>query len=231
MEKSLSVAFGDSLKEESVSCISELAEVGLDTIMEEGVLKDIPIISTAIGLYKIGSSLLERYNLKKLIVFLNGINKDTVDEEKRNQYRHKFKNDENFQNREIEFLLVLINRYIGYEKPKMLAKLYLAYLDNKIEWNSVVAFSTIIDMLLPEDIDFLLTESPHVTHYNKINCSILRLVSVGLLIQTNNTSSMVDDGNGGLALTTTSMLKVRTQEKVFGKTDIGKQLTDILKND
>ena len=44
-EKSLSVAFGDSLKEESIACTSDLAEVGLDAVMEEGILKDIPIVS------------------------------------------------------------------------------------------------------------------------------------------------------------------------------------------
>ena len=70
-EKSLSVAFGDSLKEDSVSCISDLAEVGLDAIFEDGMLKDIPILSTAVSLYKIGSSIKERHNLKKLILFLS----------------------------------------------------------------------------------------------------------------------------------------------------------------
>ena len=229
MEKSLSAAFGDSLKEESVAVISELTEVTLDTIMEDGILKDIPIISTAIGLYKIGNSILERHNLKKLIVFLDGINKGTVDDKKRNQYRQRFQNDDKFRNQEIEYLLVLINRYIDYEKPKMLAKLYLAYLDNEIEWNSVVMFSTIIDVLLPEDIAYLLTEPPHVTHYNEINSSILRLVSVGLLLQTNNDSAVVYDGNGCFSVTTTSMSKIKTQEKIFGKTELGKQLTDILK--
>ena len=62
------------MTEESISCISEYAEIGLDAVMEEGVLKDIPIVSTAIALYKIGNSIKERHNLKKLLIFINEIN-------------------------------------------------------------------------------------------------------------------------------------------------------------
>lgn len=51
-EKSLSIALGDSIKQESIGCISNIAEIGLDAIMEDGILKEVPIISTAVALYK-----------------------------------------------------------------------------------------------------------------------------------------------------------------------------------
>ena len=57
MKKTLSTAFADSLKEESIACIGEYAEIGLDAVMEDGILKDIPIVSTVIAVYKIGSSI------------------------------------------------------------------------------------------------------------------------------------------------------------------------------
>ena len=123
-ENSLSVAVGDSLKEESIACINDLAEVGLDAIMDDGILKDIPILSTAVAVYKIGSSIKERNNLKKLIIFLNALNHGILNEQKRNEYQQKFKSNEKFRNQEIEYLLVLIDRYISYDKPQLLAKLY-----------------------------------------------------------------------------------------------------------
>lgn len=65
MEKmTLSIALSDSLKDETTSCITELAEVGLDSIMDDGVLKDIPFISTAVSIYKIGNSIKDRNNIK-----------------------------------------------------------------------------------------------------------------------------------------------------------------------
>ena len=130
----LAISFSDSLNEELVGTISEIAEIGLDSIMEEGALQEIPILSTVISAYKIMGNIKERYNLRKLVVLLSEINVGIVNEEKREEYRDKIKNNSKFQNQQLEYLLVLIDRYIGYDKPKLLAKLYLAYLDEKITW-------------------------------------------------------------------------------------------------
>ena len=43
-KKSSSISFADQLKEESIACISEFAEFGLDAVMDKGVLRDIPIV-------------------------------------------------------------------------------------------------------------------------------------------------------------------------------------------
>ena len=45
-------------------------EMGLDSVMEDGLLKDVPIVSTVVALYKVGNSFKERHNLKKLYIFL-----------------------------------------------------------------------------------------------------------------------------------------------------------------
>ena len=158
-EKSLSVAFGDSLKEESIACTSDLAEVGLDAVMEDGILKDIPIVSTAIAIYKIGSSIKERHSIKKLLVFLNEINNGIADEQKRKEYQRKFQRNEKFRNQEVEYLLVLIDRYTSYDKPKLLAKLYLAYLKGDIAWVEFVKYAEVIDLFLNGDLDHLVSHS------------------------------------------------------------------------
>ena len=105
----------------------------MDALVEDGLFKDVPVIST-ITVYRIGKSFRERHHLAKLISFLNVINKGIVDEEKRNSYREKFASNEKFRNQELEYIMVLIDRYISLDKPQMLAKLYLAYLDEKIIW-------------------------------------------------------------------------------------------------
>lgn len=155
-EKSLSIAFADSLTEESISCVSDYLEIGLDAVMDDGILKDIPIVSTAIALYKIGSSIKERHNLKKLLVFLNELNNGILDEQKRKEYQQKFQSNEKFRNQEIEYLLVLIDRYISYDKPQLLAKLYLAYLDGIIIWEELTMYAEVVDRLLYLDCNFLM---------------------------------------------------------------------------
>ena len=229
-EKSLSVAFSDSLKEESISCIGEYVEIGLDAVMEDGILKDIPIVSTAIAFYKIGSSIKERHNLKKLLLFLNELNNGILNEQKRKEYQQKFQSNEKFRNQEIEYLLVLIDRYIIYDKPQMLAKLYLAYLDGTIIWEELTMYAEVIDRFLLLDCKFLTSESEAYTTYRNIGVEpILRLVALGLMVEESSNSLWTDDGRGGFAVTTASMERAKSKEKRYKKTEFGEKLATILR--
>lgn len=184
-EKSLSVAFGDSLKENATGIVSDFAELGLDAVMEDGILKDVPLVSTAVALYKIGSSIKERHNLKKLHIFMNEINKGVANKEKLEEYKQKFHSNDKFRNQEIEYLLVLLERYISYDKPQMLAKLYLAYLDNKISFEEMKMYAEVIDRFLGMDC-YTLISAPMITTVfaDRDNESILRLVALGLMTET-----------------------------------------------
>ena len=69
----------------------DLSESGLDAVTENEIIKDIPIISTVVSLYKIGHSLRDRSYIKKLEAFLREISKGTVDEKKKEQKGSYFK--------------------------------------------------------------------------------------------------------------------------------------------
>lgn len=229
-EKSLSVAFADSLKEESISCVSEYVEMGLDAVMEDGILKDIPIVSTAIALYKIGSSLKERHNLKKLLVFLNELNNRILDEQKRKEYQQKFQSNEKFRNQEIEYLLVLIDRYISYDKPQMLAKLYLAYLEGSIIWEELTMYAEVVDRFLLLDCGTLISGDGKTTvHRNIGGESVLRLVALGLMAETTESSPFVQHDNGNFGLTIEGLKKSVSTDRVYRRTEFGDKLAEILK--
>ena len=74
-EQSLAISFANSLTEEVSGVAGEYAELGLDALVEDGLFKDIPIVSTAVAVYRIGQSIRERHHIAKLISFLNEINK------------------------------------------------------------------------------------------------------------------------------------------------------------
>ena len=229
MEKSLSTAFADSLKKESVACIGEYAEIGLDAVMEDGILKDIPIVSTAIALYKIGNSIKERHNLKKLLIFINEINNGIDDEEKRTEYQQKFQSNEKFRNREIEYLLVLIDRYISYDKPQMLAKLYLAYLEGVIIWEELTMYAEVVDRFLLLDCSTLIScEDKTTVHRNIGGESVLRLEALGLMTETNENSIFEQTANG-FGISTASMERFASNDKTYKRTEFGDKLAKILK--
>ena len=151
-EQSLSLSFGKSLTEEVSGIAGEYVELGFDVLLEDGLFKDIPVVSTAVSLFRIGKSIHERHHVAKLVTFLNEINKGIADEEKREKYREDFTTNEKIRNQELEYIMILTDRYISFDKPQMLAKLYLAYLDGKIKWGEFTQYAEVLDRLLPCDI-------------------------------------------------------------------------------
>lgn len=228
-EKSLSVSFGESLKENTIGIFTDFAELGLDAVMDDGILKDIPFASTVVALYKIGSSIHERHNLKKLLVFINEINKGIASKEKLEEYKQKFQSNDKFRNQEIEYLLVLIDRYISFDKPQMLAKLYLAYLDGIIIWEELMMYAEVVDRFLLLDCGMLTSADGKVTvHRNIGGESVLRLEALGLMTETNE-NSIFEQTRNGFGISTASMKRFSTNDKTYIRTEFGDKLAQILK--
>lgn len=228
-EKSLALSFGNSLTEEVSGIVGDYAEIGLDALLEDGLFKDIPIVSTAIAVYRIGKSVRERHHIAKLISFMNEINKRIVDEEKRKQYREKFVSNEGFRNQELEYILILIDRYISSDKPAMLAKLYLAYLDGRILWQEFTMYAEVIDRFLLLDCRTLTTAAAQTTvHRNLGGESVLRLVALGLMAEKAN-NSRVEFENGEVVFYGDDINRISGKTKVYERTEFGEQLAAILR--
>lgn len=229
-EQSLALSFGNSLTEEVSGITGEYVELGLDALIEDGIFKDIPIVSTAVAVYRIGKSIREKHHIAKLIAFLNEINNGIDTEEKRQNYREKFVSNEKFRNQELEYILILIDRYIGFDKPQMLAKLYLAYLDGVIVWEEFTMYAEVIDRFLLLDCRTLVSE---VTTFHTLRDSsadtILRLVALGLLVEdksiTVSEARKVIKGESKSA----SKMSSDSKKKKYRRTDFGRKLADILR--
>ena len=181
MKKMLPEAFSESLKENSVSSMSDILEVGIDSFLDDGIAKDIPLISTVIGIYKVGKSINDLHNLKKLKVFVYAINDGIATKEDIIKYKIELQDNPKKRQQELEYILIIINRYINYEKPQMLAKVYLAYLDKKISWDELTVMAEIIDRLLPGDYK-LLTQGSEISIVNDEGSeNALRLMALGLV--------------------------------------------------
>ena len=229
-DQSIALSFGNSLTEEVSGLAREYAEIGLDALLDDGLFKDIPFISTAISMYRIGKSIRERHYISKLIAFLDAINKGAADEEKREEYREKFASNEKFRNQELEYILILIDRYISFDKPQMLAKLYLAYLDGVIIWEEFTMYAEVIDRFLLLDCRTLVSEA---TTFHTLRDSsadiILRLVALGLMAE--DKSITVTEARKAIKGETrsASQMSSDSKKKKYRRTDFGRKLADILR--
>lgn len=178
--KTLSQALSSSISSEVLKASADIVEIGLDAIIDDGVLRDIPIISTVISVFKVGSNIRDLHYLKKLGVFINSFNQGMINENQRQEYRDKICNNE--QSKELEYILVILDRYINQKKASMLAKCFLAYLDSDINWDGFTKFAETIDRFLPGDYQLLVDGEKSGISYKNINDGLLRLVSQGLMV-------------------------------------------------
>ncbi len=180
-EYMLSQSFGDSIKEELTDIIGELSEVGLDSIIDNETLKDIPFVSTAISLYNIGTTIREKHHLKKILKFISEINEKICSDEKE-KYIKKLNKNKKYREKELEYIIIVLDRYLDYNKSKWLAKLYLAYLNERLSWREFSQFSEVIDAFLPGDEIFLRDNNvPRDIPYRYYDIYVERFCSLGLL--------------------------------------------------
>lgn len=106
----------------NLSVLGDLGEVAIDAVMDDGVLRDVPILSTVVGVGKCIRNVSDVLFAKKLIVFLYGL-KD-ADALQREEAIAKWESDAKYRIRVGETLLNMINRCDDTQKAKWLSQLF-----------------------------------------------------------------------------------------------------------
>lgn len=224
----LPLAMQNSLSSEASEVLMNIAEVGLDAVMSEGFLKEVPFLSTAVSMFNIGNSIKERHCLIKLASFVYALNNGMADNNKRDYYRKKITDDPKKRKIELEYVLILIDRYLDANKPSMLAKLYLAYLDERITWDDFTKYAEVIDRFLPGDCETLLSAVEFKTERDINTDSIQRLIALGLVIEGFRTMAIQKD-NGTLHIDPPELRE--RNERNYKRTEFGNILADIISVD
>lgn len=224
-KNALSNSFKNSITDETTEIVSNIGEIGLDAFLNDGLLKNVPFLSTVVSIYKIGQSLHARHHLHKLSVFLNEINKAMENENIKQKYINKFVSKIGFRDKELEYIIILVERYIGLEKPKMIAKLYLAYLNNAINWDSFTMYAEVIDRFLPGDYNVLCNGDITLTSHDG-NEAILRLEALGLMAEKRIDYHVISGGTFGEDIPDET-----DEERTYIRTAFGEKLVSILNGD
>lgn len=137
-----------TLKSEFRNIGENFFEIGIDSILEDGILKDIPIIKTISSLYKAGISIKDRYFIKKMLIFLNHVR--DIELEDRVNFLSKL-NDSQLG----EKLILILNRLDDLEKPELIANLFRKLTYHKIDYITFQRLALIIEKCFIEDLKFL----------------------------------------------------------------------------
>lgn len=153
-DKDLGLSLIETIGSSDLSDLSqELTEVALDSLLQEGILKDIPIIGTIVGVAKTAIHIRDKLLVRKIIDFLRELK---ITPEERARFLSDIEGDKNFQRRIGENLLMLLDRLDDLQKPAMIAKLFKAYLQDVINYQEFVSFASVIDRAFVNDLTGLL---------------------------------------------------------------------------
>lgn len=160
-------ALQESLIEPLEDTAVDIAEVFLDTVFEDGILKDIPIIGTLAAFTKVGISLRERNLAKNTYAFILGFRKRAISTGIKNKYRERMK-DPKAAEKELGYALTLLDRETQYQKAVFLGRAYRAFVDEAISWDKFVELSEAISRMFMIDFKHLL----RVAKGMPLNCGV-----------------------------------------------------------
>lgn len=185
--KKLANSFERTLKDSNLQSVSiEILEVLSDSVMNEGLLKDIPIIGTIVGVSKASLNIKDSLFLKKIVHFITELK--NVDLNTRNKIISEIDNSRKFKIKVGEKLLYIIDKCEDHINSQTTAKLFTAFLKEKISYSEFLRSTSIIQKIHLEDLEYFLSDKVElekeieVQQYEGISEIEFNLINVGLLI-------------------------------------------------
>ncbi|MNS40669.1 hypothetical protein D3C72_729940 [compost metagenome] len=151
--------------EKTLDLTIDFAEIGLDQFITNDVLGEIPIVKSITAFYKIGNSVINRHNTKKILNFFQEFNNNKIDDIKFNEFKHKFNTDQKYQSQVTETIILLNERFLQVEKSKILANLIIAHIENNLTWDELTNTTIVLDIIQPKAFS-LLEEVSKFSHWS-----------------------------------------------------------------
>ncbi len=168
-----------------IDTLSEITEVGIDSVIAEGLLKDFPLASVVLSTSRTIVSIRERNLLKNTAIFINELKSHSIDEQKLLSYKAKIQ-DKKKAEQELGRVLILLDQYVDNVKSRMLGVLFRRYVNQEFIWDKFCELSDTIGRLFLSDISYIEqvgnTEENVVNyHIHNIPYNIKRLEGLGLI--------------------------------------------------
>ncbi len=140
-----------TLKESDLASVgSDWAEIALDSTLREGLLKDIPIIGTLLGLGRTGLAIRDYAFLKKLEKFL--LEMKDVSPADRAEMINRLEQDADYAHKVAEHIIIILDRLDNANKAKLVARAFKAYSQYRIDAKQLQIIISVIDRIMIHDL-------------------------------------------------------------------------------
>lgn len=151
----LTESFEKEIYDKTIDLETDYVELALDSVTDNEVLKEIPIVKTLVAFYNISSSFVARHNVKKILVFFKELHTKKIDPNKLANFKREFEKNPKHKEKVLETVLVLNEKFIEIENSKILANLFKAHIEEQISWIEFSHLSFILNNLHPAGHNFL----------------------------------------------------------------------------
>jgi len=132
MSDTANTALTKSIVKDKLSPMAQdLAEAALDSILDEGVLKEIPVVSWLFRARAIGHTIRDRIFLKKVGCFLYEASRLSAEE--RQKFSQRLAEDPNFEERCGESALLLIDKLADTDKARLMGYVFRRFVQGSID--------------------------------------------------------------------------------------------------
>ncbi|MFQ9516031.1 MAG: hypothetical protein ACLRZ9_09410 [Eubacterium sp.] len=169
-------------------------DIGLDMITNSKIIENIPVVKTFVDMVKTGMSIKDKFLAKKLMIFAAQIYNGDIPDEEIEKRRKAIINQEKWVKKEVEEIIVFLDKFDFSYKALMMGKLYVSFVNGIISSDKYLNMLAIIDKWQKYDSDTL--ETIYKAYKNKTlniangerdyvvlidNASKQRLESLGIL--------------------------------------------------
>ena len=146
----LSIAVAASLRDDHITnAVAVISDVGIDRAITSGALDGVPIIGALTGLFRAGKEISGHLFLRQVVRFLKGV--EELSRAERNAYADKvFAGGE--AERFGEALLLLVQKSDEIDKPKLMARAFVAHVRGQFDYPTFLRLSLLINRCVFADL-------------------------------------------------------------------------------
>ena len=172
--------------EEATEWLVELSEIGIDSVLENEILKEIPILKSITTLYHVVDRIKEKRLLKHTMAFVDSFNKGNLTKEEKDLYQKRLEKENSYLEDELERILFLLEENSEVIQSRILAKMYLAYIKGKLKWDKFCELSEANRRMFITDIRIMRIFERKEQYYqfrNDEKQQLVRLTGLGMLAE------------------------------------------------
>ena len=134
---------------------ADLLEVGIDSVFDEGLLRDVPIVGIIVGAAKVVQSVRDRNLLSQTLEFIKALQEQSLSEYELDRHRRKLDADPEYAEEELGRVLVILDATLDREKSRLLAGLYAALVRGRIDWDKFCELTDVVNRMFMADFPVL----------------------------------------------------------------------------